>query len=45
MVDRQNVFINTQDVVSSILSVSLHKKLSIKEPWVLVNHVGTIILG
>ncbi len=33
------------DVVSSVLSVSLHRKLSIKVPWLLVNHVGTVILG
>ncbi len=32
----ENVLINTPDVVSSVLSVSLHRKWSLKVPQVLV---------
>ncbi len=46
MVDGQRTFfINTPDVVSSVLLVRLHRKLSIKVPCVLVNHIGTVMLG
>ncbi len=38
-------FINTPDVVLIVLSVNLHRKLSIKVPRIFVNHVGTVILG
>ncbi len=42
---RENVFINTPDVVLIVLSVNLNRKLSIKVPQVFVNGVGTVILG
>ncbi len=37
---RKRFFINTLNVVS----VNVHRQLSIKVPWVFVNHVGTLIL-
>ncbi len=45
VVGQKTFFMNTPDVVLIVLSVNLHRKLSIKVPQVFFNHVGTVILG
>ncbi len=45
MVDGEVFLANTPDVQSSVFTLNLHRKLSINVSWLLVNHVGTVILG